>query len=218
MIRDSDREVRTYALREVRVEGDASGRRVEGHAAVFETWSQDLGGFVEKIAHGAFRKAIGRDDVRALFNHDSNLVLGRTSVGTLSLGEDQIGLRTLIHLPGTSYAEDLAISMQRGDVDQMSFAFSVGKGGDSWEKGDDLWRRTIHEVARLYDVSVVTNPAYVQTDAALRALQAARGVQTDDQDLRIRQTRQRLRVLDLERELDDERFNRQRRRARLFSA
>lgn len=143
--------------------GDAPMFR--GHAAVFDSESEDLGGFVETIARGAFRRALAADpDVRALFNHDSNYVLGRTTNGTLRLAEDPRGLVAEFDAPDTQYARDLRELVKRGDVNQMSFAFTVAR--DDWqERSDGTIHRRVLEVDRLYDVSLVTTPAYPETSA-----------------------------------------------------
>jgi HK97 family phage prohead protease len=149
-------------------EGDAFGFR--GHAAVFDsrTWiGPKMWGFNETVARGAFSKSIGEADVRFLINHDANLVLARTTAGTLRLSEDAVGLAVDADLARTSYGNDLAISLQRGDVTQMSFAFEVIR--EEWSQmGDGSELRTILE-ARLWDVSAVTYPAYDDTDAQLRS-------------------------------------------------
>ena len=149
-----------------------------GHAAVFDMESQDLGGFRETIARGAFRKAIGEaQDTVALFNHDPNLVLGRTTNNTLSLREDPRGLHAEFEAPDTTFARDIRELVRRGDVSQMSFAFTVAK--DDWqERSDGSIVRRVLEVDRLHDVSLVTSPAYLQTDA-----QSVRTDLTDDADL-----------------------------------
>lgn len=148
---------------------------LRGHAAVFNQLSEDLGGFREQVAPGAFADAIEKDDVRALFNHDPNFVLGRTLAKTLRLAEDARGLAIEIDLPDTPTVRDLVQApIVRGDISGMSFGFSVRPGGQDWAK-DDEGRivRTLKRV-RLYDVSPVTFPAYPQTEVALRAL---RGIQ-----------------------------------------
>jgi HK97 family phage prohead protease len=163
------KETRTFdAQFEVRSEGDSTV--IEGHAAVFERESQDLGGFVERCAPGAFAATLG-DDVRALINHDPNLVLGRTSAGTLNLSEDSTGLLFRNTLPGTSYARDLAISLARGDISQCSFSFAVNE--EEWGYNtQDLPLRTLRSV-KLYDVGPVTFPAYLATDVAFsRAMES----------------------------------------------
>lgn len=146
---------------------------IRGHAAVFNTLSLDLGGFREQIKPGAFKEAIENDDVRALFNHDPNYPLGRNTAGTLRLSEDDRGLAIEIDPPNTQVARDLIVSMERGDISQMSFGFSVKPGGQDWAQGDDgLTIRTLTSL-RLFDVSPVTYPAYPQTDVviATRSLQ-----------------------------------------------
>jgi len=155
------------ALIETRAEG---ARTLRGHAAVFNQLSEDLGGFREQIQPGAFAEAIEKDDVRALFNHSADFVLGRNLAKTLRLSEDARGLAIEIDLPDTQVARDLSVSIERGDVSQMSFGFSVRPGGQDFAKNDSgLMIRTLKRL-RLYDVSPVTFPAYPQTDVALRAL------------------------------------------------
>lgn len=137
-----------------------------GHAAVFNSVTQ-IGGFREVVAPGAFKEAIAGDDVRALFNHDPNLILGRNRAyprPTLRLAEDTIGLFIEIDPPDTTYARDLGVSIGRGDVSQMSFSFAIPEGGEVWDftnKENPL--RTIIK-ARLFDISPVTYPAYRTTD------------------------------------------------------
>lgn len=160
---------------EIRAKAETEPPTLVGYAAKYDSWSEDLGGFKERIQPGAFDKALKEEhDVRALVNHDSNLVLGRTKAGTLRLKADDVGLRMEVDLPDTQAARDLATSVQRGDIDQMSFGFMVGAGGSLWDLEADPVERTITEVDRLLDVSVVTFPAYPQTEVALRALDQAR--------------------------------------------
>jgi HK97 family phage prohead protease len=141
---------------------------IRGYAAVFNEWAEIIPGlFREQIAPGAFRRAIKQDDVRALVNHDPNYVLGRNTVGTLSLREDKRGLAVEITPPDTQWARDLMVSMKRGDISQMSFGFRPSKWTE--DRGDDdLLEITLKE-ARLFDVSVVTFPAYPQTAAWARS-------------------------------------------------
>ncbi len=167
--------VSSQEKRYVSLEGDTVTRTDDaigfrGHAALFErrTWiGPPRLGFWEQVARGAFTKSVGEADVRFLVNHDPNLVLARTTSGTLRLSEDSVGLLADADLARTSYGDDLAISLERGDVTQMSFAFEVVREG--WEVlGDETEMRTILE-AKLWDVSAVTFPAYSDTDAALRS-------------------------------------------------
>ncbi|MCG8430859.1 MAG: HK97 family phage prohead protease [Candidatus Omnitrophica bacterium] len=161
------RETRTFNF-SIEKRDDDEGTKIVGHAAVFNE-ATDIGGmFREQVAPGAFKESIKADDVRALFNHDPNFVLGRNVAGTLRMSEDKKGLAIEIDPPDTQTARDLEVSMRRGDITQMSFAFQVKK--ETWEEGEegesDL--RTLQEV-RLFDVSPVTFPAYDGTDVAVRS-------------------------------------------------
>lgn len=141
-------------------------KRVAGYAAVFNSIT-DLGDFREQIAPGAFAKTL-KGDVRALFNHDTSMVLGRTKSGTLRLSEDERGLKYEVDLPDTQAGRDLRVSMERGDIDGSSFGFRVTK--QSWDVRDDGPSvRTIEEV-ELFEVSPVTFPAYADAEIALRSL------------------------------------------------
>lgn len=143
-------------------------RIIVGHAAVFDKLSEDMWGFREKIAPGAFTEAIKEDDIRGLWNHDPNYVLGRNKAGTLRLREDGIGLAVEIDPPDVQWARDLMVSIDRGDVTQMSFGFTLVK--DEWDHSDrNQPVRTLKKV-KLYDVSPVTYPAYPDTDVELNSL------------------------------------------------
>jgi HK97 family phage prohead protease len=170
----SDIERRTFVVEGFTIEKrEGKPAKLRGHAAVFNAVSEDLGGFREQIMPGAFADAIKTDDVRALFNHDPNFVLGRNRSNTLVLSEDARGLAIEIDMPDTQMVRDLVLApIERGDVSQMSFGFSVKPGGQDWAK-DDEGRviRTLKKL-RLFDVSPVTFPAYPQTDVAVRELRA----------------------------------------------
>ena len=158
-------------LKEIRINESDGGTCIEGHAAVFDSWSETLGGifpFKEKVRKGAFAESIGRDDIRALFNHDPNYVLGRNRAGTLELVEDDVGLRVRITPPDTSWARDITTSIRRGDISQMSIGFVVED--DEWSSKDGIDTRELKKV-RLFDVSPVTFPAYTATDVGVRAMQ-----------------------------------------------
>lgn len=158
-------ERRAFLVEELRtIEGD--NPEIVGYAAVFNAMSADLGGFQEKIQRGAFSQSILADDIRALFNHDPNYVLGRNISGTLELSEDEQGLRIRVKVPNTSWARDLMESIRRGDINQMSFGFQTVK--DLWEEREKKVVRTLQQV-KLFDVSPVTYPAYPQTSAAVRS-------------------------------------------------
>lgn len=170
---------RRFFRTELRMQAaEGEPRLIIGYGAVFNSLSEDLGGFQEIIMPGAFSDAIGRDDVRALFNHDSNLILGRNISQTLRLSEDERGLRYEIDPPRTQYANDLIVSIERGDVDQSSFGFRVRE--ESWRSPTDeqpLPVRLLHRV-QLFDVSPVTFPAYHATQVDVRAIDKAKQLLT----------------------------------------
>ena len=148
-------------------------RQLGGYALRFGEDSENLGGFIESIDPGV---ELSGDDVRHLVNHDANLVLGRTTAGTSRLMRDGEGMRVETDMPDTSYARDLAVSVERRDIDQMSFGFRVvtranGEPGDSWDFTTTPARRTLHAI-ELHDVSTVTYPAYPTTTAEVRSLVA----------------------------------------------
>lgn len=153
---------------------DDGALRFTGHAAVFDHWSEDLGGFRERIQRGAFRKALKDADVRLLLNHNPDFPMARTTVedgpGSLRLSEDVKGLLVEAELVPTQAAEDLRKLMDAGVITQMSFGFSMRGGVDEWDETDDSVDRTIVEFGCLFDVSPVVFPAYPQTDAAMRSL------------------------------------------------
>lgn len=164
---------------------------MQGHAAVFNSMSELLGGcFREVIKPGAFTEALKNSDIRALWNHNPDHILGRSSAGTLRVVEDETGLAIEIDVPDTTIARDLQVSMSRGDVKEMSFAFSIAEDdGQEWARDmddPDKWTRTIKKVERIYDVSPVTYPAYLSTDIAMRSLEAVRVTQQYDNSLRRR--------------------------------
>lgn len=144
--------------------------QVAGYAAVFNV-ETDIGGmFREKIAPGAFSKAL-KGDIRSLFDHNTALILGRTKSGTLRLSEDERGLKYEVDLPDTQAGRDLRVSMDRGDIDGSSFAFRVLK--QSWDESREVPLRTIEEV-ELFEVGPVTFPQYPEAEVGLRSLTADR--------------------------------------------
>lgn len=138
---------------------------ITGYAAVFNSKTSIGGWFDEIIEPGAFARSLSENgDVRALFNHNWDNVLGRTKSGTLQLEEDNRGLKFEIELPNTSVGRDLAESMSRGDINQCSFGFWITE--ETWDYSVEPALRTIHEV-ELYEISVVSIPAYDDTEASL---------------------------------------------------
>lgn len=142
--------------------------KLEGYAAVFNAETVIGGRFREKIAPGAFARALDeQDEVVALFNHDPNLVLGRTSNGTLTLAEDSRGLRYSVELNvDDPDAQRVLAKVRRGDVAASSFAFEVVE--QDVERGAEALPLRVIKNVRLYDVSAVTTPAYSTTSVAAR--------------------------------------------------
>jgi len=152
--------------------GSTSPGTVVGYAAVFNTYSADLGMFRERIAPGAFAKALTTSDARALQDHDPSRLLGRQSAGTLRLVEDSTGLLAEIDLPDTQTGRDVAELIRRGDIQGQSFCFTTG--ADAWEFNAETSLRTVIEIDELFDVGPVTFPAYEETSVAVRSLDVAR--------------------------------------------
>ncbi|MEB8657977.1 HK97 family phage prohead protease [Bacillus cereus] len=139
--------------------------KITGYAAVFNSKTTIGGWFDEVIEPGAFARSLSENsDIRALFNHNWDNVLGRTKSGTLRLEEDEKGLKFEIELPNTSVGRDLAESMSRGDINQCSFGFWITE--ENWDYSVEPALRTIKEV-ELYEISVVSIPAYDDTEVSL---------------------------------------------------
>jgi HK97 family phage prohead protease len=166
-----DLEVRAFP--ECRIEASEDTRRIQGYAIVFNSRSVDLGGFSEIIAPEAVDRTLRESaDVRALVDHDSSKVIGRTRSGTLALRKDLRGLSVVIEPdPEISYARDIMRAVQRGDVSGMSFAFRVLE--DVWDYDAKVPVRTVTDM-KVSEVSIVSFPAYPATDVtvAQRSLQA----------------------------------------------
>ncbi|CQD39682.1 phage prohead protease%2C HK97 family [Yersinia enterocolitica] len=169
----SETEKRCYSG-EVRAEQrENEPTRIIGYGSVFNIRSEPLWGFREIIKPGAFDDVLG-DDVRGLFNHDPNFILGRSSANTLTVSVDERGLQYNILAPDTQTIRDLVIApMSRGDINQSSFAFSVARDGERWyEDEEGIVIREISKFSRLYDVSPVTYAAYQDADSGVRSMQA----------------------------------------------
>ena len=154
---------------EFRVEAQEGQRRISWYAALFDVLSEEMGGFRERIGRRAFTKTLQEHDIRALVNHDPNLILARTSAGSLKLKVDLRGLHAEAQLPDTSYAADLVANIENGNIRGGSFAFVTLR--DAWtletsDEGQEYLLRTLHEV-KLFDVSAVTFPAYIPTEGSL---------------------------------------------------
>lgn len=140
---------------------------IKGTAAVFNSPTELYPGLFEQVDPAAFNEVMGQD-IRALFNHDQNHVLGRSTAGTLRLNISETALEYEIELPDSHFGRDLYESIKRGDISQSSFAFTVE--ADKWEmRSDKTEMRTILKIGTLYEVSPVTFPAYADTSVALRS-------------------------------------------------
>lgn len=160
----------TIELRDLTNEkGEVTGQKIRGYAVVFESDSENMG-FIERIAPTAFANT-DLSDVRALYNHDPNYVLGRTKSGTLQLRADEKGLFYEIDPPDNAFIQALVMDpISRGDISNSSFGFIIGDKDDSWEeRSDGTFVRTIHNIPKLYDVSPVTFPAYSATEVTVRS-------------------------------------------------
>jgi len=144
---------------ELRDSDGGDGMTFTGYAAVWDSPSLPLP-FTETIQRGAFSKSLqSRNDIKLLWNHDSGTVLGSTRAGTLRLHEDEIGLRVEADLPPTSDGKNASILLKRGDIDSMSFGFSVPPGGDEWVSPNERVLKSV----RLFEASIVAMPAYPGT-------------------------------------------------------
>jgi HK97 family phage major capsid protein/HK97 family phage prohead protease len=158
---------RNYKTRSFELRTNINDNTLVGYAAVFNELSEPMDGFREKIAPGAFRDSLAKNpDVKALFNHDMNQILGRTTSGTLRLNEDSKGLRVEIDLPSTQLGQDVKQLVKRGDLNQMSFGFNLL--ADDWD-GNEFEPVRILKKVDLIDVSLVTMPAYIGTSAQIRS-------------------------------------------------
>ena len=200
-------EKRTYSA-EFRAAEDPANQKIIGLAACFNSLSAVMrtkGGqeFREQVAPGAFREAIARagsnpsDECRSLINHNPDKIMGRHPK-TLSLQETERGLEFEIDPPDTSYARDLKVSMARGDIKECSFGFNVPEGGDSWKRdgATGMAIRTISKIGKLFDVSIVTYPAYDSTECSLRSIGNIEGEEVPPfNDTEIRKMRLQLAAL-----------------------
>lgn len=181
-----EKEIRNYSI-EFRAPEEES-RAVEGYGAVFNSFSEDLGGFREVIAPGAFDGVIERSDCSALLNHDNSrgiLARCRKGSGSLKLSVDEHGLRFDFDAPKTALGDECLEYLRRGDADQCSFAFTVKE--DSWRKLDDgMYERTINAFDRLFDVSILTcQPAYAATTVSCRSFEEAKAkIEAEEEEAR----------------------------------
>jgi len=165
-------ELRSYEMTGVEVRADGEQPVITGYAAVYNRRSVMLWDFQEEILTGAFASTLKRNpDVRALWQHDPAAVLGRTTNETLRVWEDDTGLGFELRPPATQVGRDAVELIRRGDVNQMSFGFTMVPEGQKWFTDESgLLVRQVVEVDNLMEVSPVTFPAYPDTTATLRSL------------------------------------------------
>lgn len=197
---------------EIRVENRADGgKMIVGYGAVFHRTGEAgteyrlAPDIVERIAPAAFDRALSqKQDVRGLFNHDPNMLLGRSAAGTMRMSADAKGLRYEIDLPDTQVGKDVAASIARGDLTGSSFSFRInGKAGQRFDKGDGVDVRNILDVD-LYDVGPVTFPAYEGTTTGMRSGDCDDAVEARAQwiaELEQEQVKVRSRLISLDNEL-----------------
>ncbi|MFD6699692.1 MULTISPECIES: HK97 family phage prohead protease [unclassified Microbacterium] len=192
MTRTFERRVFPLSDIQIRAASDtAQSLTFTGRAVVYDQLSEDLGGWQEVVKPGAATRSLAaKPDVRFLINHDPNLLLARTTSGTLQLVEDAEGVRVDAEMADVSHARDLAVLLERRDITQMSFGFWIVADG---------WAGSLHEIREFDfdggDVSVVTYPAYTQTSAELRQIATERIAQAAGYPLE--RAKHRLHELDL---------------------
>lgn len=186
----------------LRSEDGAETRTLEGYAAVFECESEYLG-FYETISRGAItEELINKSDVVMCYNHDPEKILARSrnGEGTLHLEVDDHGLKFRFDVPDTSLGNDILTLVKRGDLSGCSFAFAIDPldpNSEKWEEGEDgILRRYIHSIAGLYDTSIVTYPAYPDTDVQARAKKAQEDIDKAKEDAKAKAEEERLKAID----------------------
>ncbi len=199
-------ERRYFNAEEIELRQDADGEtlKISGYAALFNRRSENLGGFVEILRPGCFRKVLeGNPDVKALFNHEPGTIFARTRNGTLTVSENQKGLKfEAIINPEDQDGARIHSKVKSGLIDQCSFAFAVPEDGQSWkEESKGLALREIHEVSHLEDVSVVVSPAYPQTSVQARSVLTEAGFDFDGITSLITRAQRGLPVTDSDRDL-----------------
>lgn len=174
---------------EVRDIEDDNKMVIEGYSLKFGTWSENLGGFIETIDKKALDNT-SLEDVRALIDHNTAMVIGRSTNDSLELVVDDVGLKFKLTLPNTTYARDLYENVRVGNIDNCSFGFSIAKNGDEirYDKEDNIQKRTIKEIDKLAEISIVSFPAYKDTDVSvgkrsIEAVQQQEQRNNDDLDL-----------------------------------
>ena len=169
-------ELRDVADHEVEIREHDGTKILSGKGVPYGVWSLDLGGFQERIRHGAATETLKKDDIRVLFNHDSSALLGRKSAGTARFTEEKRGIIYEVDLPDTADGRDVRELVARKDITGNSFTMMVPADGEEWKREGDLIKRTITSLA-LKEIGPVTFPAYPQTSVSLRTAILERGIE-----------------------------------------
>ena len=173
----------TWPTADMEIRTVPEGRTFTGYAAVFNSWSEDLGGFRERIEPGAFTRTLKGGNIKMFLNHNTDVLLASTRAGTLRLSEDEKGLHVEADLPDTTAGNDTATLLARRDIDSMSFGFNVPQGGDQWASDSE---RTLRQI-QLHEVSPVTGwPAYPATSAFVRHLAEMSGADPEPLEAALR--------------------------------
>jgi HK97 family phage prohead protease len=171
---------------EIRAASDISldGKKIVGRPIVYNSQSENLGGFVEVIAPKAFNQSLN-GDIRALVEHDTKLIIGRTTSKTLRIAEDSQGIFVEIDPPNTRTASELIESIQRGDISGMSFGFTVNTDGSQWDFNTDPALRTITN-ANLHEITITSLPAYRATNVSVAQRSMDKHIQSHRIDIAIK--------------------------------
>lgn len=182
-------------------DSESGDQHIEGYALKFDTWSEDLGGFRESIHKDALKNT-DTSDVRALFNHNADHIIARSAAGSLKLDVDDIGLKFRAKIPNTSYGRDLLENLRNGNVNQCSFGFCLAENGDefTYDKEERSYKRILRNIKEILDVSVVTYPAYRDTNVtpALRSIEKIEQVEMEERKQKDLERRKRKLKLELE--------------------
>lgn len=182
--------VKNLEIRQLQQVSNIENNIVEGYALKFDKPSEDLGGFIEFINKRAL-DGVDFSDVRLFVDHDPSKLLGRTRSGTLKLEVDEVGLKFRALLPETTLGKDTMELVKRGDLNQCSFGFTVEK--DNWSQGEGISHRSIEQIGKLMEISLVSIPAYEDTDVRV----AQRSLETASNELELRKMQLELDLLGL---------------------